>query len=110
MNDPILLLASAGPPSGESNPMASFILMAVLFGIFWFVLILPMRKKQKKTEELVKSMKTGDKVVHTSGILGSIAAVEDDTFLVRIDDKTKLKVLKSAVAGLQGSTPETEQK
>jgi len=52
----------------------------------------------------------GDRVVLSSGILGSIAAVEEDTFLVRIDDKTKIKVLKSAVAGLHGSTPETEQK
>ncbi len=67
-------------------------------------------KKQKKLEELVKGLKAGDRVVLSSGILGSIAAVEDDTFLVRIDDKTKIKVLKSAVAGLQGSTSETEQK
>jgi preprotein translocase subunit YajC len=110
MNHLVLIHASAGTSSGETNPMASFVLMAVLFGIFWFVLILPMRKKQKKLEELVKGIKSGDRVVLSSGILGQIAAVEEDTFLVRIDEKTKVKVLKSAVAGLQGSPIETEQK
>ena len=105
------LLALAGSPQGgEPHPLASLVLMMVIFGIFYFVLILPMRTKQKKLEEMVKGLQSGDRVVLNSGILGTIVGVEDDAFLVRIDDKTRIKVLRSAVAGLQGSPPETEKK
>jgi preprotein translocase subunit YajC len=105
-----MLLALAGSPSGEPPAFASLILMGLIFGIFYFVLILPMKTKQKKVEEMVKGLKSGDKVIITPGIFGIIVGVEDDAFQVRVDDKTKLKVLKSAVSGLQGPLPQTEKK
>ena len=110
MADPRLLLALTGPARpGESNPFASFIMMGLIFAIFYFVLILPMRRKQKKLEALVKGLKTGDRVVLNAGIFGTIVGVEDDAFLVRVDDKTRIKVLKSAVAGLAPGTEKTEK-
>ena len=110
MHDPLTLLALAGPQHpGEPNPMSSFLLMGVIFAIFYFVLIMPMRSKQKKLEQQVRAMKAGDKVILNPGIFGVIVSVEDDAFQVRIDDKTRIKVLKSAIAGLQGSS-DTEKK
>jgi preprotein translocase subunit YajC len=106
---PALALAGSGS-AGEPNPFASLIMMGLIFGIFYFVLIMPMRNKQKKLEDLVKDLKTGDKVIINPGIFGQIVAVEPDAFQVRIDEKTRIKVLKSAVAGLQGPPPETEKK
>ena len=104
------ILALAGPqPGGEQNPLSSLILMGLIFGIFYFVLIMPMRNKQKKVEAQVKAMKAGDKVIINPGIFGVIVGVEDDAFQVRIDDKTRIKVLKSAIAGLQAA-PDTEKK
>jgi preprotein translocase subunit YajC len=103
------LLALAGSPQGDGNPFSSLVLMAVIFSIFYLVLILPMRNKQRKLEDLVKALKAGDKVIVNPGIFGTIVGVEDDAFQVRIDDKTKIKVLKSAVAGLQGSPTGTEK-
>lgn len=103
------LLALGGSPQGEANPLSSLVLMAVIFSIFYLVLILPMRNKQRKLEDLVKGLKAGDKVIVNPGIFGTIVGVEDDSFQVRIDDKTKIKVLKSAVAGLQGSPSQTEK-
>ena len=104
-------LALAGPAAGgEQSPYASLILMGLIFGIFYFVLILPMRNKQKKLEDLVKTLKSGDKVIVNPGIFGTIVGVEDDAFLVRIDEKTRIKVLKSAVAGLQGPPLDMEKK
>ena len=111
MVDPRILLALAGRPAeGEPNPFASLIMMGLIFAIFYFVLIMPMRRKQKKLEELVKHLKSGDRIVLNAGILGTIVGVEDDAFLVRIDDKTKIKVLKSAVAGLQAQGTEKTEK
>jgi preprotein translocase subunit YajC len=106
---PTTLLALAGSPQGEANPLSSVVLMLVIFLIFYLVLIHPMKNKQKKLEDLVKGLKAGDKVIVNPGIFGTIVGVEDDAFQVRIDDKTKIKVLKSAVAGLQGSPSETEK-
>ena len=110
MADLRILLALAGRPSGaEPNPFASLIMMGLIFAIFYFVLILPMRRKQRKLDELIKQLKSGDKVVLNSGIFGTIVGVEDDSFQLRIDDKTRVKVLKTAVAGLQGSQTRTEK-
>jgi preprotein translocase subunit YajC len=109
MADPLILLALAGAPrEGEPNPFASLIMMGLIFAIFYFVLILPMRRKQRKLDELIKELKSGDKVVLNSGIFGTIVGVEEDSFSLRVDDKTRIKVLKTAVAGLQGS-PVTEK-
>ena len=105
---PILALAS--PQPGEPPAFASLILMGLIFGIFYFVLIMPMKTKQRKVEEMVKGLKSGDKVIVNPGIFGTIVAVEDEAFQVRIDDKTKIKVLKSAVSGLQGPPAQTEKK
>jgi preprotein translocase subunit YajC len=110
MADPCTLLALARSPSGEPPAFASLFLMAAIFGIFYFVLILPMKSKQKKLEDMVKGLKSGDKVIINPGIFGTIVGVEDESFQIRVDDKTKIKVLKSAVSGLQGPLPETEKK
>ena len=110
MADSRLLLALAGPARpGESNPFASLVMMGLIFGIFYFVLILPMRRKQKKLETLVSGLKSGDQIVLNAGIFGTIVGVEDDAFLLRIDDKTRIKVLKSAVAGLAPGAEKTEK-
>jgi preprotein translocase subunit YajC len=93
MSSPSILLALAPPPGGEGSPFGSLILMGLIFAIFYFVLIMPMRTKQRNP-----------------GIYGQIVGVEDDAFLVRVDEKTRIKVLKSAVAGLQGAPSTTEKK
>jgi preprotein translocase subunit YajC len=108
--DPRALIAIGGPsPGGEPPAFASLVMMSLIFGIFYFVLIMPMKTKQRKLEELVKTLKTGDKVIVNPGIFAVVVAVEEDALTVRIDEKTKMKVLKSAVAGLQGP-PEMEKK
>jgi preprotein translocase subunit YajC len=110
MADPRSLLLLAGPPTGgEQSPLPSLILMGLIFSIFYFVLILPMRQKQRKLEDMVKTLKAGDRVVLSSGIFGTIVAVEDDAFALRIDQNTKIRILKSAVAARQDQ-PETEKK
>ena len=110
MPDPRLLLALSGPARpGGRNPPSRLVMMGLIFAIFYFVLILPMRRKQKKLEALVKDLKSGDRVVLNAGIFGTIVGVEDDAFLVRVDDKTRIKVLKSAVAGLAPGAEKTEK-
>jgi preprotein translocase subunit YajC len=102
-------LGGAAPPNGEPNPMANLFLMVIIFSIFYLVLIMPMRTKQRKLDDLIKNLKAGDKVVVNPGIFGTIVSVDDDSFQVRVDDKTKLRVLKSAISGLQGQPQAAEK-
>jgi preprotein translocase subunit YajC len=90
------LLTLAGPPPG-----GELLFTGLIFLIFYVIVFLPMRNKQKKLQHLIQNLKTGDKVIVNPGIYGTIVGVEDDAFQVRVDDKTRLKVLKSAVSGLQ---------
>jgi len=104
------LIALGGQPqSGQPNPFGSLIMMGLIFAIFYFVLIMPMRNKQRKLDRLIEELKAGDKVVINPGIYGTIVGVEGDTFYVRVDDKTRLRVLKSAIAGLQGDAGTASQ-
>lgn len=105
-----LTLALAGPTSAEPSPLLSLAPVLLVFGIFYFVLILPMRNRQKKLEQLQKQLKAGDRVIVNPGILGTVVGVEEDALVVRIAEQTKIKVLRSAIAGLQGQGPETTEK
>lgn len=109
MPDPSTLLAQAqAPPS----PYEMLITMLLMMGVFYAVLVLPMRRKQRKLDELIKALKAGDKIVLSSGIYATVVSVEDETLRVRVDDNTRLRVLRSAVAGLQssGADPEKTEK
>lgn len=105
----ILTALGGQPQGGQPNPFGSLVMMGLIFAIFYFVLILPMRNKQRKLEQLVKELKSGDRVVINPGIYGTIVGVDDETFQVRVDDKTRLRVLKSAIAGLQGDPEAAKQ-
>lgn len=112
MLEPRILLALGGgaPAEGES-PLAALFLPLMMFSIFYFIWFQPMRAKERKLEDLRKALKSGDKVVISPGILGTVVAVETDVLQVRVDDKTKIRVLRSAVAGLQAApATETEKK
>jgi preprotein translocase subunit YajC len=103
--------AAASSEGSEPSPLIGMLPMVAIFVIFYFVLILPARNKQKKLEAMVSELKAGDRVLITPGIFGTVVNLEGDNALsVRIDDKTKIKVLRSAVAGLQDQVPETEKK
>src|SRR5262245_41338668 len=105
-----LALAGSAPQNGEPNPLANLVLMVIIFSIFYFVLILPMRTKQKKLDELIKGLKAGDKVIVSPGIFGQIERIEEDSFQVRVDERTRLRVLKSAVSGVHGQPQQQTEK
>lgn len=89
------------------SPLVSLVPIFLVFGIFYFLLLAPMRKRQKALQKLVEGLKRGDKVVTNGGLIGEIAAVEDRIVHLKLGDNIKVRVLKSAVAGLEGS-PEAE--
>jgi preprotein translocase subunit YajC len=90
--------ATAAPM--QQDPVGSMIKTLGLMGIFmvgmWILLIAPQRKKAKELENTIKSLKSGDKIVTNSGILGVVLSIKDKTLSIRSAD-TKLEILKSSV-------------
>jgi preprotein translocase subunit YajC len=98
----ISLLQNAPAPGAAPNPLLQFAPMIFISVIFYFLLIAPMRRKQKKSQEMLAKLKKGDEVVTGAGIFGRIAAIDDERGFVvlQIADNVKVKVLRSAIVGL----------
>jgi preprotein translocase subunit YajC len=95
------LLATLQAAPAQPSVFEAFLPMAIVFGIFYVLVIAPSRKKQAEQEKLLKSLKAGDHVVLASGIYGVIEGVEGADAYVRIADKTKIRVQRSAIAALE---------
>ena len=104
----LLQTAPAGAP-GAAGGLIQFLPMIFIFVIFYFLLIAPMRKKQRKTQEMLSKLKKGDEVITGGGIFGRITALDEErgVVILQISDNTKIKVLRSAVAGLAGEPEAT---
>lgn len=87
--------------SGQGGGIMSMLLMfGAMFAVLYFVMIRPQQKQQKKHQELIASLKKGDEVILSSGIIGRVFAVEDKFIMLELADKNKMKVLKQAVQTL----------
>jgi preprotein translocase subunit YajC len=86
---------------GGTGGLMAFLPLVIIMGIFYVLLILPAQRRQKKTQEMINALKNGDKVVTTGGLFGTIVGIEGDSVQLRIADQVKVKVLRSAVSGLQ---------
>ena len=85
----------------NQNPFYPLLMFLVIGVIFYLLVFMPMKKRQKKLEALIVALKNGDKVITSSGIYGVIAGVKDKTFILKISDQVKIEVSKSAIAGPQ---------
>jgi preprotein translocase subunit YajC len=72
----------------------------VIFGVFYFLVFAPMRKKQRKHTQMLQELKAGDRVVTNGGIHGTVVGVTDDVVQLRIADQIKVDVSKSAVSAM----------
>jgi len=93
------ILFAAQNPAG--NGLIAFLPLAIIMVIFYVLLILPAQRRQKKTQAMLSELKTGDKVVTTGGLYGTIVALDGDAVQLRIADQVKVRVARSAVAGIQ---------
>ena len=96
------LLAEGGSPLIQVVP---FIL---IFAIFYFIILLPGKKKQQKVQEFLDNLKVNDKVITTSGIFGQIMKLDDLSVQLQIADKINIKVSRAAIGGIQGQPPVVE--
>ena len=101
----IAVLFAMGQPTGQQPLFVQFLPFALILAIFYFIILLPMRRQRKKIQEFQSALKIGDKVVTTSGIYGSITRLQDKSVQIQIADKVRIEVTRVAVGGLQGEEP-----
>ena len=97
-----MLLQQAQQPSA----LIGILPIAFMLGIFYLIVFLPARNRQKKTQQMLSNLKTGDKIITSGGIYGTIVGLRDDRIQVRIADNVKVEMARSAVTALQ--SPERE--
>ena len=96
-----MVTALAAPLQSSTSFLGSqFLLMVVVFGVFYLIVVRPMRKKQMQTDAMIGGLKNGDKVLTSGGIYGTVVGVTEDQIQLRVAEHVKIQVAKSAVTQL----------
>ena len=102
-----LVMALQAPASSPFGGVFGFLPILLIIGVFYFLMIMPAQRRQKKVAEMLRNLKNGDKVITNGGIYGTIVGLEDDAVQLRIAEQVKIKIARSAVAGLQAENKES---
>ena len=100
-----LLLAMAAPGDQGVNPLVQLAPFVFLLAIFYFIIILPMKRRQKKVQQFHETLKVGDRVITTGGIYGVISKINERSVQLQIADKVRIEISKAAIGGYQGQEP-----
>jgi preprotein translocase subunit YajC len=102
-----LFFQSASSP----NSMLGFLPILLIFGIFYFLLFLPMQRQRKQTAKMLAGLETGDNVLTSGGIVGTIVSLDSDTVVLRVKpDNIKIQVARSAVSSMASAPSSSEGK
>jgi len=100
--------STTAPGSSSSNPFGALcgggqgnfpLMLIMMVAVFYFILIRPQQKKQKEQDNWLKSLKKGDEVVTSGGVIGRISGLTDTTVTLEVQEKVRIKVLRSSVSG-----------
>jgi preprotein translocase subunit YajC len=99
-------MGTGGAPGGAGGSgFTAFVPLILMFAIFYFLLIRPQQKKAKEHQEMINSLKKGDRIITSGGIHGRITSVDDTTITLEVADKVKIKVSRGNVGAIPGSAP-----
>jgi preprotein translocase subunit YajC len=87
--------------AGAQDMLVQFAPIIIIGVIFYLLIFMPMRKRQKKLDAMISALKSGDKVITSSGIYGVVAGVKEKTLILKIADQVRIEVSRNAIAGLQ---------
>lgn len=81
--------------------LLSFLPLILIFAIFYFLVIAPARKRQKALQATIDALEKGDRIVTTGGLYGEVVSIDGGVVILKIADNVRVKVAKSAIAGLE---------
>jgi preprotein translocase subunit YajC len=87
------------------SPLLQVVPFVLIFAIFYFIILLPSKRKQQKVQEFLDNLKVTDKIITTSGIFGQVTRLDEQSVQIQIADKVQIKVSRAAIGGYQGQPP-----
>ena len=103
----VTLFAMGLTPDG-SNPLIQIVPFFLILGIFYFIILLPSKRKQQKVQQFLDNLKVNDRIITTGGIHGQITRLNDQVVQLQIADKVRIDVSRAAIGGYQGQPPVVE--
>jgi preprotein translocase subunit YajC len=103
--DPVFAM---GATAEGGSPLLQLVPFVLILGIFYFIILLPSKRKQQKVQEFLDGLKVNDKVITTSGIFGQVTRLGEQSVQLQIADKVRIEVSRAAIGGLQGQPPVVE--
>ena len=103
MIDLVSTAMAMGPPpggaQGQGNPLLGLMPLVIIVLIFYFLMLRPQQKRAKQHKAFLDALKRGDEVMTSGGIIGRVAGLTDDVVTLEVDDKVRIKVIRSQIAG-----------
>ena len=101
----MFLVAMAAPTQGAPSAWVQLMPFALVLAIFYFIILMPMKRRQQKVATFLAGLKEGDKVVTSGGIYGTITRVGEQALQLQIADRVRIDVSRNAIVGYQGQEP-----
>ena len=99
------ILAMGAPSPGAPNAFVQLLPFVLVVGIFYFVILLPMKRRQQKVQAFLAALKVGDRVVTSGGLYGTITRIGDTSIQVQVANNVRVEMSRNAVVGYQGQEP-----
>ena len=80
----------------------------LVLAIFYFIILLPMRRKQQKSQQFLEGLKVGDRIITTGGIYGQVTRLGADSLQIQVAEKIRIEIARAAIGGYQGQPPVVE--
>lgn len=100
-----LQLIAMAAPAGGPSPLWQFVPFALILAIFYFLILAPMKRRQRRIQEFQSALKVGDQVVTTGGIYGQVTKIGERTVQLQVADKVRIEIARAAIGGYQGQDP-----
>lgn len=108
MSIPFVPIFSMAIPPGGGSAWLQLVPFVLVLGIFYFIILLPMKRKQQKVQAFLDNIKVGDRIITTGGIYGQVTRLGDQSVQVQIADKIRIDIARAAIGGYQGQPPVVE--
>jgi len=99
------LLAMAAPSGANPSPWLQFVPFVLVLAIFYFIILLPMKKKQQKVQEFLAGLKVNDRVITSGGIFDTVTKVAEASVQLQVANNVRIEVSRAAIVGYQGQDP-----
>jgi preprotein translocase subunit YajC len=100
-----MVLAMGTPQGNAPSAWVQLMPFVLVVGIFYFVILLPMKRRQQKVQAFLAALKVGDRIVTSGGLFGTITRIGDASIQVQVANNVRVEMSRNAVVGYQGQEP-----